>query len=200
MSIFCNNKECSDKLSYLPPAGSKFRQYEQLGLRVRSFASLGIHDKLEPFKLAEVVGLKVLTPDAIAGLSDQAKQILSDPSLFWSGGATPELSDGSRIVILNSLQSPGRQAATLMEEICHVLLGHRHSQIDQHAAENHRDYHDHIEEEAYAVGAAALVPYRSLLCDLTRGRSIREIAHHFGVTISLVKYRIRVLRLTPYCS
>ena len=195
MPNFCNNKECEDRLSYLPTTDGKFRRYEQLGLRVRSFVRLNIHEKLEPFKLAEVIGLKVLTPEMIDGLSDQAKRILSDPSLFWSGGATPELSDGTRVVVLNSLQSPGRQAATLMEEICHVLLGHQHSRIAEQADAGNRDFHDQIEEEAYSVGAAALVPYRSLFCDLSRGRSIRDIARHFGVTTSLVKYRIRVLHL-----
>lgn len=201
MAGFCHNKECSDKLSYLPVTSSRFRHYEQLALRVRAFVNLGIHDKLEPLKLAEVVGLRVLTPDNINGLSDEAKQVLADPDMAWSGGATPQLPDGTYVVVLNPLQSPGRQAATLMEEVCHIVLGHRHSQIAQNAGavgENNREYNDSIEEEAYSVGAAALVPYRSLACDLSRGHSIKEIARHFGVSQSLIKYRIRVLRLTAH--
>lgn len=202
MSAFCNNKDCSDRLSYLPATTSKFRQYEQFGLRVRSFINLGIHDRLDPIQLAGVVGLKVLALDAISGLSGEAKQILSNPALGWSGGATPELPDGSRIIILNPSQSPGRQAATLMEEICHILLGHRHSKIVQVAGvgQNHRDYNDSIEEEAYSTGAAALVPYRSLACDLSQGHSIESIAKHFGVTRSLIRYRMRVLHLTIFSA
>jgi hypothetical protein len=198
MPAFCDNKECSDQLSYLPATTSKFRQYEQFGLRVRSFLNLGIHHRLDPVQLADVIGVKILTLDAVSGLSCEAKQILSDASLGWSGGATPELPDGSRIVILNPSQSPGRQAATLMEEICHILLGHRPSQIVQAAGagQNHRNYNDSIEEEAYSTGAAALVPYRSLACDLSRGSSIGSIAKHFGVTQSLIRYRMRVLHLT----
>lgn len=199
MSGFCGNKECLDRLTYLPATASKFRHYEQLGLRVRSFVNLGIHDRLNPLTLANVVGLKIVALDAISELSDEAKRILSDPSLKWSGGATPELSDGSHLVILNPAQSPGRQAATLMEEICHILLGHRHSQIASDTVtlgETHREYNDLIEEEAYSAGAAALVPYRSLVCDLSRGRSIKSIAQHFGVTQSLIRYRMRVLHLT----
>jgi hypothetical protein len=199
MPGFCDNKECSDRLSYLPATTSKFRRYEQLGLRVRSFVNLGIHDRLDPIRLADVVGLRVLTLDAISELSPETRRILSDPSMEWSGGATPELPDGSHLIVLNPSQSPGRQAATLMEEICHILLGHRHSQIAYNATtigENHREYNDSIEEEAYSVGAAALVPYRSLACDLSRGQSIKSIAQYFGVTQSLIKYRMRVLHLT----
>lgn len=200
---YCDNKECFDHLSYLPVTSGRFRQYEQLGLRVRSFVSLKIHDKLNPHLLAPVVGLRVLTLADLEDLSLETRQVLGNPSQQWSGGTTPELPDGSRIVILNPRQSQSRQSATLMEEICHVLLGHPHSRIattqDAFALnENHREYNDSVEEEAYGVGAAALVPYRSLICNLSRGYSVRSIAWHFGVTESLIKYRIRVLKLVNH--
>ncbi|MEO6726613.1 MAG: ImmA/IrrE family metallo-endopeptidase [Blastocatellia bacterium] len=189
-----------DHLSFLPADSGKFRRYEQLGLRVRSFFNLGIHDKLDPLKLARRVRLIVISLKDVAGLSDDVKRLLGSSSQAWSGGATPELPDGSRIVILNPMQSQGRQAATLMEEVCHSILGHKHSHItlDRDSGENHRDYNGSVEEEAYAVGAAALVPYRALACDLSRGQAIESIANHFGVTRSLIKYRIRVLNLTGY--
>lgn len=199
MASICGNSECLDRLSLLPAISGKFRNYEQLGLRVRSFLSLGIHDRLNPIELAKMVRLIVVSLKDIAGLPEETRQILGNSSQAWSGGATPELPDGSRIVILNPMQSEGRQAVTLMEEICHSLLGHKHSQITL-SQENNRDYNDTNEEEAYAVGAAALVPYRALLCDLSRGLSIESIANHFGVTRSLVKYRIRVLRLSASCA
>lgn len=199
MPNHCGKNECLDKLSHLPPNGSRFFRYEQLGLRVRSFVRLDIHDRLDPLKLAETVGLKVITLDSVEGLSDEIKNVLKDPSQNWSGGTTPELPDGSCLVVLNPWQSAERQAVTLMEEICHVLLGHKHSQIalaTDLVSGNHRDYNDAVEEEAYSVGAAALVPYRSLACDISRGFSMRAIARHFGVSVSLVKYRVRVLQLT----
>jgi len=203
MPNFCGNRECSDSLSYLPSTEGKFRRYEQLGLRVRSFLKLEIHDKLDPMKLAETIGLKVVSLNAVEGLTDEVRNILTDPSNKWSGATLPELPDGTRIVLLNSEQSPRRQAVTLMEEVCHVLLGHRHSRISLSSdlqAGNHRDYNKQIEEEAYSTGAAALVPYRSLACDLTRGFSLQDIADHYGVSVALIKYRIRVLKLVGLYS
>src|SRR5262249_51741404 len=101
------------------------------------------------------------------------------------------------IVILNRKHGSGRQAATLMEEICHILFGHRPSGI----AVDHfggRSYNFNIEEEAYSVGAAALVPYYSLKRFLASGVSVRKVARHFGVTPSLVVYRARGARLQNY--
>jgi Zn-dependent peptidase ImmA (M78 family) len=81
-----------------------------------------------------------------------------------------------------------------MEEICHALLGHDPSQISVTAAGG-RSYDRVTEEEAYAVGAAALLPYRALSEALSGGDSVSKIARRFGVTRSLVEYRVRVLDL-----
>jgi Zn-dependent peptidase ImmA (M78 family) len=58
-----------------------------------------------------------------------------------------------------------------------------------------RDYRKADEEEAYAVGAAALVPYASLKRMLLQGKTAREIALHFRVSRELVEYRMKVTRL-----
>ncbi|MBL8189693.1 MAG: ImmA/IrrE family metallo-endopeptidase [Acidobacteria bacterium] len=182
----------------------KFCQFERLALRVRSFAGLtGIHDRLDPYALAESVGLRVVPLDSISGLSDETKALLQSPtSGAWSGGATPILPDGTRVVILNPSHSETRKMATLMEEICHVLLGHQHSELTTatETSEASRTHHQQIEEEAYSVGAAALLPYRALACYLSRGFTIKTIATHAGVSQALVRYRIRVLKLSAYLS
>ncbi|MBP6822084.1 MAG: ImmA/IrrE family metallo-endopeptidase [Acidobacteria bacterium] len=198
MPSSCGNSDCLNRLLYVPePAVSeKFRQYEQLGLRVRSFAGLtSIHDRLDPFVLAESVGLRVVPLESIAGLTEDVKAVLQSPDRAWSGGATPMLPDGTRIVILNPSQSSQRKAATLMEEICHVLLGHKHSELS-----SARTHDKNIEDEAYSVGAAALLPYRALVCDLSRGHSIKFIAAQAGVSQALVRYRIKILKLTTYLA
>jgi len=58
-----------------------------------------------------------------------------------------------------------------------------------------RDYRNADEEEAYAVGAAALVPYASLKKMLLQGKTGREISSHFRVSRELVEYRMKVTRL-----
>ncbi len=203
----CGNLDCLNQLNFLPesPVSEKFRQYEQLALRIRSFAGLSdIHDKLDPYLLAHSAGLRVVPLDAIDGITDDIKAVLQSSNEAWSGGATPMLPDGTRVVILNPNHSNSRKAATLMEEVCHVLLGHKHSELSTGGnlnAENaHRTHNKQIEEEAYSVGAAALLPYRALICNLLRGQSIKSIALFAGVSQALVRYRIRVLRLSSYLT
>ena len=76
------------------------------------------------------------------------------------------LPDGRKLIILNPTHGENRQNATLMEEICHVFLGHKPSRL---AIENVNKYGQPIardyrgdEEEAYSIGAAALVPFSAL--------------------------------------
>jgi Zn-dependent peptidase ImmA (M78 family) len=103
-------------------------------------------------------------------------------------------------VILNPNHGPARTKATLMEEICHVFLGHQPNRLsivtkDERGKVMNRDYRKADEEEAYGVGAAALVPYASLKRLLLQGKTTREIAGHFRVSRELVEYRMKVTHL-----
>lgn len=183
----------SIKPDSMPRAGAKWRHFEQKALEIRRFAGAAPAERLDPQGLAEIINLRVVSLSAIEGLSDQAREHLRS-SGQWSGAATEMLPDGSRIIIINDGQSPARQAATLMEEICHTLLGHQPSSI-RTGDDAGRSYKRQIEEEAYGVGAAALVPYQALAEMLIAGKTVRTIAGHFGVTPSLVEYRMKVLGL-----
>lgn len=119
----------------------------------------------------------------------------------WSGGAAAQtLPDGRKLIILNPTHGTNRHNATLMEEISHVFLGHKPSQLGVRNTNSRgdaiaRDYRPEIEEEAYGVGAAALVPYAALVRLISEGKTSREIARHFKVSRELVDYRLRVSRL-----
>lgn len=172
--------------------------YERMALQIRDFAKVDLTARLDPFDLAESLSVRVLYLSDMTELSESSRAHL-DVTTGWSGGATQDLGDGSHIVILNQRHSSGRQAATLMEEVCHILFGHKPSKLgaDQIGG---RTYNFSVEEEAYAVGAAALVPYRSLRALLVSGASIRKIAGHFGVTPSLVVYRAKGTGLGKFLS
>ena len=187
----------------LPPT-QKGRHYELRAQGLREFAGLRRDDqRLDPFKLAKYAKLLVVSFDLIeASLTEETrKQLLGDGKEKWSGGASSHrLPDGSKLIILNPTHGKNRHNATLMEEISHVFLGHKPSRL---AIENRkkgedviaRDYNAAIEEEAYATGAAALVPYRGLKQFVEQGKTSAEIARHFNVSRALVEYRIKVSRL-----
>ena len=186
----------------LPPT-AKGRHHEIRARGLREFAGLTRDDqRLDPFKLAKYAGLIVPTFEEINGLSDEAReQLLNVAKDKWSGGAASvRLPNGKKLVILNPTHARTRHMATLMEEISHVFLGHKPSRL---AIENRdedgnvlaRDYNADIEEEAYATGAAALVPYAGLKRFVEAGRPSAEIARHYNVSRALVEYRIKISRL-----
>lgn len=187
----------------LPPT-KKGRNYEIRAIGLRDFAGLTRDDeRLNPFELAHYAKLLVASFEQIEPfLSEETKrQLLRDGKDAWSGGACSQtLPDGKKLIILNPTHGENRQNATLMEEICHVFLGHKPSRLAIETRNKHgkiiaRDYNAEIEEEAYSIGAAALVPYSALKRFVEQGKTSREIARHFNVSRELVEYRMKVSRL-----
>jgi hypothetical protein len=189
--------------SHLPPT-QKGRHHEIRAAGLRNFAGLRRPEqRLDPFKLAKYARLLVVPYEEIEpSLSEQTKaHLIGEGKDMWSGGAASQpLPDGRKLIILNPTHGRNRHSATLMEEICHVFLGHKPSRLaierkDKHGKIIARDYDHEIEEEAYSTGAAALVPYLALKRFVDQGKTSREIARHFGVSRALVEFRIKISRL-----
>jgi len=186
-------------LGPLPP-GEKWRNFELKAMALREFARARPDVSLNPFELAQFANLMVVEFEQLKGLSERAREHLLGPaSEAWSGGACT-LPDGMKLVILNPNHGAARTKATLMEEICHVFLAHQPNRLsvvtkDERGKVMNRDYRQTDEEEAYGVGAAALVPYAALKRLLLQGKSSREIGVHFRVSRELVEYRMKVTHL-----
>ena len=175
-------------LGDLPP-GEKWRNFELKALGLRDFARARIDQPLNPFDLARFANLIVIRFDQVEGLSETAREhLLGSASEKWSGGACT-LPNGMKLVILNPTHGRSRTNATLMEEICHVFLGHQPNRLsivtrDERGKVMNRDYRKADEEEAYAVGAAGLVPYASLKKMLLVGRLRRRLDYTFVSAVS----------------
>lgn len=169
-------------------------------MALRDFARVRPDVSLNPFDLAQFANLMVVEFEQLKGLSERAREHLLGPaSEAWSGGACT-LPDGMKLVILNPNHGAARTKATLMEEICHVFLAHQPNRLsvvtkDERGKVMNRDYRQTDEEEAYGVGAAALVPYGALKRLLLQGKTSREIGVHFRVSRDLVEYRMKVTHL-----
>ena len=191
----------------LPPT-EKRKQFELRALGLRDFAGVKNEQALDPFALARFARLLVVDFDRIQGLSPESRaHLLGDAADEWSGGACSQpLPNGWRIVILNPAHGSSRNRATLMEEVAHVFLGHKPNRLAALARDDSsggsksrkivaREYNHSDEEAAYAIGAAALVPYAALRRMVIEGRSGNEIARGFGVSRQLAEYRIKVTHL-----
>ena len=170
---------------------------------LRDFAGLRRDDEaLDPFALAQFAKLWVADFEQIQGLSLETREhLLGEGANAWSGGTCSRpLPNGWRLVILNPKHGAARNNATLMEEVCHVFLGHKANRLSIVAQNKQgktiaRDYNEADEEAAYAVGAAALVPYAALRRFVRAGKSSAEMGRHFNVSRDLIEYRLKVSRL-----
>jgi hypothetical protein len=198
------------------PATDKRKQFELRALALRDFAGVAADQPLDPFALAAFERLLVVDFDSIEGLSAESRaHLLGAAAEQWSGGACSRpLPNGWRLVILNPAHGVQRNRATLMEEVAHVFLGHQANRLavitrDEQRGESSqstdstrgrvlaRDYNQLDEEAAYAVGAAALVPFGGLRRLVLERRKSSEIARYFQVSRQLVEYRIKVTHLWP---
>jgi len=182
-------------MGYLP-FSTRAQGWEPKALELRRLAGVGPTDLLDPWKLAPKLGLAVLDiNDAINNLnSDERNHLLGLGRKSWSGGVYPKpLPNGDHLCILNPTHSPRRNKITLMEEISHIHLKHIPSALKPISdGIKVRDYHVTQEQDAYGVGAAALLPWRTFFLAVNAGRTIEELAENYEVTTSLIEYRLKI--------
>ena len=198
------------------PAAEKRKHFELRALGLREFAGVNEDQPLDPFALASFARLLVVDFHSIEGLSEESRaHLLGAAADEWSGGAcSRSLPNGWRLVILNPAHGIQRNRATLMEEVAHVFLGHKPNRLAAMTGADRpglspksvnrpgrrmlaRDYNQADEEAAYAVGAAALVPFAALRRLVLEGQSSLDIGRHFRVSRQLAEYRIKVTSLWP---
>ena len=165
--------------------------------RIRKRYSFPYDEPLDPYVFAESLGIKVIEPSYILGISSQDIEILRSTDADWSG-LSFLLPNNLKIVILNPFHEKPRKRITLMEEICHLIYDHRpHTRISLFGYQkvNFQDFSDRDEKEAYQVASALLVPYITLKSLVMKHENIEEISLRFMVSQELVQFRLRITAL-----
>jgi hypothetical protein len=101
---------------------------------------------------------------------------------------------GEALILLNPTHAATRQKATLMEEVVHIVLDHPPSRLMLNGVQGgaERRYEAAIEDEAYTVGAACLLPYPALFRAVNdTHESAAVIAARYGVSRDYVTFRIK---------
>jgi Zn-dependent peptidase ImmA (M78 family) len=112
----------------------------------------------------------------------------------WGWSAVSVVQDGSAVIIYNPRHSPGRQSSDIVHELAHQILGHEPARLimSHDGSFVMRSYDQKDEDEANWLAWALLVPRDGLVTCKRRKLKIEEIANHFGVTETLVKFRLRM--------
>lgn len=156
--------------------------------------SLGLQPtaKLDPWTLADHLGVLVLAAGDLELEPAHAKQLLERDPDSWSGMTLDE--DGIKLIVLNCSHGKRRQCSTLMHELAHIILDHAPASVEISASGLIllSDYSDEQEEEADWLGAALLLPEVALMQHRASGRSIADVASLFGVSDELCAWRCRM--------
>lgn len=180
----------------LLPFSKRAKVWEPHGLALRKRLNLSTHHLLDPFKLAPLIGLLLIDLDDACEKLPKAmrQQLLVHGKSQWSGGVYAQpLPDGTRICILNSRHNSRRTKITLMEEVAHIYLKHSPTGLMRSTdGLRMRGYDKNQEQDAYGVGAAALLPWRAIFPAVNRGMAIDELAEQFEVSPELISYRINI--------
>lgn len=158
---------------------------------LRELCGVSAFGRLEPLDLAQKMSVEVIVPSSIQCLSSIAQDQLKKDSSAWSAG-TLHLADGRTIVVMNPMHEKPRQRASLMEELVHIKLNHKPSQLLQANGLTFRTWNQTQETEAYWIGAAALLPRRVMKGARTLGHTAEQVAQDHGVSMQLVEFREKV--------
>ena len=171
-------------------------QWERTADEIRRSLGYRPDERIDPFNLP-IPGVQHVLAHDVARIPPETKHYLfKEGASYWSAATIPLSKDDDLwLILVNSSHSTERQRASLMEEYCHVLLGHEMTQLSYQEGVAFRDYNREQEDEAYGIGAAILVPEAAVRKGLMNREPAAKIAKHFGVSRELVEFRIKRLRL-----
>lgn len=161
---------------------------ERESVRVRKHLGLRASDGLPAGKLAAELGIIILDPRNVPGMTPQLLRVLlrGDES-GWSAVTLPTVEPV--IIIHNTSHPPVRQESNLMHEIAHVLCAHKCGGVTVIGGLPCREYDRSQEEEAEWLGACLQIPRDGLLWCLRQGWDNTAIGAHFGASRRLTNYR-----------
>ena len=159
---------------------------------IRRDLGLARPSPLPPESLAEYLGIRLLTPRDVTGLSPNAVNILLGRERDnWS--AVTVTHAGKDALIYNPAHSPARQASDVMHELSHLFLGHTPSQIilSQDRTFAIKSFDGPQEEEAGWLAGCLLLPRDALVSIHRAGLSQTEACEEYGVSEALLNWRIK---------
>lgn len=171
-------------------------ELERAAETFREDLGLQDHQPLDSLRL-EIEGVEIMPLRQTQCVdADTVKKLSTDACDEWSAMSVPlNPSHEHWAVLLNDCHSIERQRVTLLEEIWHILLGHKLTKISKVAEAYGRTYDSAEEHDAYYLAAATLLPREAVIQAVSERRNSLEIAQLFGTSPELADYRIKRLGL-----
>lgn len=166
---------------------------ELTAIAVKKKLGVAPYASLDPFIALERVPGHVLDSDTLMRLPQPIRAGLQSDEVSAIGyGVLPS---GEWLIYVNPTQHVHRQKVSLMEEIVHITLGHPPTQLTLDPTGKvkfKRPFNSEVEDEAFCVGAACVIPYKPLFNAIKYDRlRVADLSSRYGVSEECVRYRIK---------
>jgi Zn-dependent peptidase ImmA (M78 family) len=167
---------------------------ELAAIEIKRVLQVGPYEPMDPYDVLPRIPARLLGDEVFDAMSPEVrKAMLFDEADNWSGLGYGRSVTGEELILINPTHHPHRQRASLAEEIVHIVGQHPKSKLNRLANGSwRRTVDEQLEDEAFNVGAACLVPYERLFKAIKNdARSESEIAELYDVSIEYIRFRIK---------
>jgi hypothetical protein len=178
-------------MSLFLPFAPQARADEERAIELKRDFDYAPYEAVDPWEFAERLAIELvdgawLLRQLPAGIG---LHLVGPARGRWSAGTIDVA--GRSLTVMNPTHSPARQTASLVEELVHVVLGHPPSRLEPHGDLALRTCAHDVEDEAYRIGAALVIPYRELFNWLNAGRPLDEFATPAVVSREYLEFRVK---------
>ncbi len=166
---------------------------EQQAVEQRRNLSLGADAPLPAAQLASYLGIIVVGPGQIPGMSPEHLEcLLQRDQSSWS--AITVSVDTCTVIIHNTGHAPTRQESNLMHEMAHIICKHIPAELMRVGGLPFllREYNADQEEEASWLGACLQLPRSALWVAVRRHMTTAEMVQYFQASEDLIRFRRQV--------
>jgi hypothetical protein len=166
---------------------------EHEAIEQRRHLGLGANMPLPALQLAARLGITVVSPEQIPGMSQEHLEcLLQLDRSSWS--AITVNANTVTIIIHNTCHARNRQESNLLHEIAHIICKHAPSILTSVGGLPFllREYNADQEEEASWLGACLQLPRPALWWAVKRRMTVAEMAEYFQASEELIRFRRQV--------
>jgi Zn-dependent peptidase ImmA (M78 family) len=160
---------------------------ERRAIAIRGELGLAPTDPLDLRVVAERYNVRIVPADELV---DRERLLELERLQAFSFSACTFDIDGSKVIVVSPLRSPGRQNSDIGHEFSHLLLDHELTEVREIAGVPFRTCRSDQEEEATNLAGILLLPRPLLLRAAKRRMTIEEIAEEYVVTIEMARFRM----------
>lgn len=170
------------------------KRAEERAIQLRQQLSLQPWDRLASTKLALELGVDIVDPEQILGLTPEQLAILLELRADEWSAVTLVTDERKHLVIENPSHGPKRREATRMHELAHIILQHRPSAFDQIEGLGVivRGFDQEQEDEADWFGRCIHLPKPLLSYCLNRGHTPEQMSDYCNASPELVRLRLNM--------